>query len=141
MSETEQAEKLIEEAEALLERAKALLKGVPAPEPVNDPGVRVMAEILMRGGSVSRRELYEIAAGIGMDKRGLGGLFRQTGQTCLYELPGDRVLLTPYGAEKAQRFIGRSPQYPEPQPNFARAAEPSFAEDWNSAEDSIYDDA
>jgi hypothetical protein len=139
---TERATDLIKEAEELLQRARTVLAGEPAPEPVQDPGARVMAEILNRGGSVSRQELYQIAASVGMDKRGLGGLFRQTGNTCLHEVAGGRILLTPYGAERAQRYINDTrPTYGEPQVNLAKVAEPSFAEDWDSPEDAIYDDA
>jgi hypothetical protein len=144
MKNTEsQALLLIKEAEEALEKARSLLEGrVPAmTEP--EVGARVLAEIIERGGSVSRGELYEIAANIGMDKRGLGGLFRQTGKTLLHVLPGDRVVLTPEGAERGERYnsIYRRTKlvYESTEPNLALAAEPSFAEDWNSDEDAAYD--
>ena len=138
-----QALQFIRQAEEALEKARSLLEGTPAPAMEPELGARVLAEIIDRGGSVSRGELYEIAASIGMDKRGLGGLFRQTGKTLLHVLPGDRVVLTPDGAERGERYINirrrTSVIYEPSEPNLARAAEPSFAEDWTSDDDAAYD--
>lgn len=145
MATTEsQVLQLVKEAEEALEKARSLLEGIPSPTTEQELGARVLAELIERGGSVTRGELYEIAARIGMDKRGLGGLFRQTGKTLLHVLPGDRVVLTPDGAERGQRYISihrrTSAVYEPSEPNLARAAEPSFAEDWDSEEDAVYDD-
>ncbi len=143
MSIESDALKLIQDAEEALLKARRLLEegGAAAPEP--EMGARVLAEIIDRGGSVHRSELYEIAASVGMDKRGLGGLFRQTGKTLLHVLPGDRVVLTPDGAERAERYINLHRRskliYSPAEPNFSTAAEPSFAEDWDSEEDAAYD--
>ncbi|MEO8458377.1 MAG: hypothetical protein ABI559_11245 [Chloroflexota bacterium] len=144
-SVNEQVTLLIGEAEAKLATARALLDGLPAADPEPELGARVLAEIINRGGSVGRGELYAIAAEIGMDKRGLGGLFRKTGKTLLHELPGDRVVLTPDGAERGQRYLNlrqrsTSALYGASEPQLARVAETSFAEDWDSAEDSAYDE-
>lgn len=134
---------LIEDAEDVLRQLKALL----APELTGQeqqayPGERILADILERGASVTKAELYTLAEKHGMDRRGLGGLFRQSGKTSLYELPGtDKVVLTPYGAEQARRFLERRPSimYEEPTIAYAKVAEKSFAEDWDSEEDSVYD--
>ena len=133
----------IEEAERLLSQAKDALRSVAAQSDEPDVAGRILAEILKQGGSVSKQELYRLAAQHGMDRRGLGGFFRQSGKTSLYALPGDRVLITPYGVEQARRQVEseRPLEYGEPEVNLARVAEPSFAEDWDSEEDSIYDTA
>jgi hypothetical protein len=133
--------RLIGDAEELLQQAKALLNGTGEQEEP-DLGPRVLAEVLDRGASVSKAELYEIAEKLGMDRRGLGGFFRQSGKTSLYVLPGDRVVLTPYGAEQARRHaeMKRSFMYEEPKIAYAKLAEKPFAEDWDSEEDSVYDD-
>ena len=132
---------LIVDAEDLLGQARALLNGNEHKEG-EDLGERVLGEVLERGASVSRDELYEIAAKHGMDRRGLGGFFRQSGKTSLYVLPGDRVVLTPYGAEQAKRYTERSRNfmYEEPSVSFAKVAEGPFAEDWDSEEDAVYDE-
>jgi hypothetical protein len=90
----------------------------------------VLAEVLTRGGFVGRKELYEIAELHGMDRRGLGGFFRETGQKSLVDLPGtDRIVLTPYGAERAQRHLNQQRATPcdTVEPNLSRVAEASFA--------------
>jgi hypothetical protein len=77
-----------------------------------------------------------------MDRRGLGGFFRQSGRTSLYALPTDRIVLTPYGADQARRCLERGSNIvydDEPTIAYARVAEKSFAEDWDSDEDSVYD--
>ena len=133
---------LIGEAEELLQQAKSFLNGADQ-QPVEDIGEKVLGEVLERGASVSKAELYEIAAKHGMDRRGLGGFFRQSGKTSLYVLPGDRVVLTPYGAEQARRYTERSRNimyYEEPSVSFAKVAEGPFAEDWDSEEDAVYDE-
>jgi hypothetical protein len=59
------------------------------------------------------------------------------------DLPGtDRIVLTPYGAERAQRHLNRqrATPYATVEPNLSRVAEASFAEDWNSEGDAAYDD-
>ena len=133
--------RLIGDAEELLQQAKALLNGAEAVED-DDIGSKVLGEVLDRGASVSKNELYEIAEKHGMDRRGLGGFFRQSGKTSLYVLPGDRVVLTPYGAEQARRHVelSRNIMYEEPKIAYAKIAEKPFAEDWDSEEDSVYDD-
>jgi len=131
--------RLIDEAVALLGQAKELLEAPPGQEE-EDLGGKVLAEILERGASVSKQELYAIAERNGMDRRGLGGFFRQSGKTSLYVLPGDRVVLTPYGAEQARRYQERRPSIVyEPTIEYAKVAEESFAEDWDSDEDAVYD--
>jgi hypothetical protein len=139
---SDEAIKLIEAAEDNLAQAKSLLLGVPRPEPEQELGARVLAEIVSRGGSVGREDLYKIAADIGMDRRGLGGLFRQTGKTLVHVLPGDRIVLTPEGAERAQKYLDRHRQqvYESGEPQLWRAAEPSFARDWDNERDAAYDD-
>lgn len=138
-----QAVQLIRQAEEALGKARAILEGLPVPEAEPELGARVLSEIIDRGGSVSRGELYEIAARIGMDKRGLGGLFRQTGKTLLHVLPGDRVVLTPEGAERGERYKSVHRRtgtiYERGEPNLAKVAEESFAADWVSEEDAAYD--
>jgi hypothetical protein len=137
-----QASRLIEEAEERLDALKALLQASPPKTAELYLGDRVLAEVLERGASVTRQELYEIAERHGMDRRGLGGFFRLSGKTSLNELPGtDRIVLTPYGAEQARRHIERRQTlgYEEVEEGLHRAAEASFAEDWDSEEDSIYD--
>ena len=135
---------LIEEAEDALRQLKAMLASEStAREPHEYPSQLVLAEILQRGASVTKDELYALAAKHGMDRRGLGGLFRQSGKTSLYELAGtDKVVLTPYGAEMARRLLERRPSivYEEPTSAYAKVAEESFAEDWDSEEDSVYDE-
>jgi len=134
---------LIEEAEDALRQLKALFAtGSTAPEPQEYPSQLVLAEILQQGASVTKGELYALAEKHGMDRRGLGGLFRQSGKTSLYELAGtDKVVLTPYGAEMGRRLLERRPSimYEEPTIAYAKIAEESFAEDWDSEEDSVYD--
>lgn len=136
------ASRLIAEIEDRMKQLKELLTEEPR-SPVPDKGDKVLGDVLRRGASVSRQELYSIAEEHGMDRRGLGGFFRESGQNSLTELPGtDRVVLTPYGADRAQRYLNRSSQkYGIGEPNLSKVAEPSFAEDWNSPEDSVYDDA
>jgi hypothetical protein len=140
---TKAAIQLLEEAEERLRHAKALL------EPANGgesreawPGGRILADILAEGGSVTRERLYELAGKHGMDRRGLGGFFRASGKGSLYEVPGmDRIILTPSGISMAQPYLERqeSLTYEPPTPSFTLVAEPSFAEDWGSDEDSVYD--
>ncbi len=134
---------LIQEAEEILQHVKSLLESSSARVQEVDLGERILAEILQRGGSVSKQELYALAEKHGMDRRGLGGFFRQSGKTSLYELLGtDKVVLTPYGAEQARRFLERRPSMmydEEPTTIYAKIAEKSFAEDWGSDEDSVYD--
>jgi len=141
-SNARNALQLIGEAEDLLQQAKSLLSSA-GDRPDEAVGDRVLGEVLERGASVSKAQLYEIAARHGMDRRGLGGFFRQSGKTSLYALPGDRVVLTPYGAEQARRYTERSRNimyYDEPSTSFAKVAEGPFAEDWDSEEDAVYDD-
>lgn len=142
-TKAKEAIRTIEEVQERLEHVLELLRPVAAQDDEPDVGGLVLAEVLEQGGSVTRDELYRIAASHGMDRRGLGGFFRQSGKTSLYVLPGDRVLLTPYGVEQAQRHIQRkTPLTYEPaEPDLARIAEPSFARDWESDEDSVYDSA
>jgi hypothetical protein len=136
------ASRLIAEIEDRMKRLKELLVEEPG-SPVANLGDRVLGDVLRRGASVSKHELYSIAEEHGMDRRGLGGFFRESGQNSLTELPGtDRVVLTPYGADRAQRYLNRSArEYGIGEPNLSKVAESSFAEDWNSPEDSVYDDA
>ncbi len=134
--------KLLDEIDARVAQLRTMV-GSPAVPVPPDLGERVLAEVLTRGGSVSRKELYEIAELHGMDRRGLGGFFRETGQKSLMDLPGtDRIVLTPYGAERAQRHLNRqrATRYDTVEPNISRVAEASFAEDWNSEGDAAYDD-
>ena len=138
---SDEAIALLEQIEAATARLRAVLSKKVA-QPAGDMGEAVLADVLSRGGSVSRAELYQIAEARGMDRRGLGGFFRESGQKGLMDLPGtDRIVLTPYGAERAQRYLNRRrPTMYEPaEPNLPRAAEPSFAADWNSDEDAAYD--
>jgi hypothetical protein len=142
-SNVRQAIANLEEAEERIEQARLLLLPVAAQSDGPDAGARVLAEVLRRGGSVTREELYQIAADNGMDRRGLGGFFRQSGKSSLYVLPGDRVILTPYGVEQARRYAepSRGIEYEPGTEAFTKIAEPSFAEDWDSPEDSIYDES
>ncbi len=133
---------ILEDVQEKIERVRSMLRPIAAQGDEPDIGGRVLAEVLEQGGSVTKEDLYRIAAGQGMDRRGLGGFFRQSGKTSLYVLPGDRVLLTPYGAEQARRYAQRDPLVYEPgEPNLAKIAEESFAEDWDSDEEGIYDNA
>jgi hypothetical protein len=136
-----EAVKLIEEAEERLTRAKAALAPMAEPQPSRWPGGLILADVLREGGSVTRERLYELAARHGMDRRGLGGFFRATGKGSLFEVPGmNRVILTPAGTEIARRVLEEESEPYEPRDlTFAKVAEPSFAEDWESDEDSIYD--
>lgn len=132
---------LIGEAQELLKEAKSLLEQADEP-PDEELGLKVLSEIMRRGASVSKQELYDIAESYGMDRRGLGGFFRQSGKSSLYNLPGDRVLLTPYGVEQAQRRMERNAIYMYDEEStivYAKVAESSFADDWNSEEDGVYD--
>jgi hypothetical protein len=134
--------KLLDEIEARVAQLRVIVAS-PAGPVAPDLGERVLADVLTRGGSVGRKELYEIAESHGMDRRGLGGFFRETGQKSLMDLPGtDRIVLTPYGAERAQRHLNRqrATPYETVEPNLSRVAEASFAEDWNSEGDAAYDD-
>jgi hypothetical protein len=136
-----EAVRLIEEAEERLSRAKVALRPIAEPGASRWPGGRILADVLKEGGSVTRERLYELAAKHGMDRRGLGGFFRASGKGSLYEVPGmNRVILTPAGTELARRTIEEDEtMYPMSETAFAKVAEPSFAEDWGSDEDSIYD--
>lgn len=134
--------KLLDEIETRVAQLRVMVASPPTPV-APDLGERVLADVLTQGGSVGRKELYEIAELHGMDRRGLGGFFRESGQKSLMGLPGtDRIVLTPYGAERAQRHLNRqrASQYEAVEPNLSRVAETSFAEDWNSEEDAAYDD-
>ena len=134
---------LIEDVQQKLDRALDLIRPIAAQDTEPDVGGLILAEVLEQGGSVTKDELYQIAASRGMDRRGLGGFFRQSGKTSLYVVPGDRVLLTPYGVERAQRYASRQKSY-EYEPSdraYSKVAEPTFAEDWDSDEDSVYDGA
>jgi hypothetical protein len=134
--------KLLDEIEARVAQLRIMVASPVAPV-AQDLGEKVLADVLIRGGSVGRKELYEIAELQGMDRRGLGGFFRESGQKSLMALPGtDRIVLTPYGAERAQRYLNRrrANQYEPAEPNLSGIAESSFAEDWNSEEDAVYDE-
>jgi hypothetical protein len=132
---------LAEEIQERIERLARLLRPMAMEDAEPDVGGQILAEILEQGGSVLREELYRLAAAHGMDRRGLGGFFRQSGKASLYDVPGGRVLLTPYGVEQARRAIERRPTmiYKVGEPDFAKIAETSFAEEWDSDEDSVYD--
>ena len=135
---------LIEEIEERLVRLRGLLGQESGTAAAPDAGDQVLADVLEQGAAVTREELYAIAAKRGMDRRGLGGFFRETGKKSLTELPGTgRIVLTPYGAERAQRALNRRAplEYTQQEPQLHRIAESSFAEDWNSPEDDIYDRA
>lgn len=140
---TQEAVQLIAEAEERLQQAKAILQNGHDRAPAEGwPGERILAEVLAEGGSVTRERLYQLAAKHGMDRRGLGGFFRASGKGSLYEVPGmDRIILTPSGIEVARRLLESREglTYEPAEPSFARVAEPSFAEDWGSEEDSVYD--
>lgn len=138
-----EAVQLIEDVQQKLERMLELIGPIAAQDAEPDVGGLILAEVLEQGGAVTKDDLYRIAANRGMDKRGLGGFFRQSGKTSLYVLPGDRVLLTPYGVERAQRYASRQKTfgYEASGQTYSKIAEPSFAEDWDSDEDSAYDDA
>lgn len=140
--DAKEAVQTIEEIREQLERVLEFLRPLANQSDEPDAGRRILAEVLEQGGSVTRDELYRIAAAHGMDRRGLGGFFRQSGKTRLYELPGGRVLLTPYGVEQAQRYTEKAPVgYERPEPDLPKIAEASLAEDWDSDEDSAYDSA
>jgi len=133
---------LIQEVEERLARLRELI--APSAGVIPDAGDRVLADVLEGGAALSRAELYEIAQKHGMDRRGLGGFFRESGQQSLQVLPGtDRIVLTPYGAERAKRFLDRraARTYEVPARALQRIAEASFAEEWDSPEDSVYDRA
>jgi len=139
----EEALRLIEEAEERLRQARAALEPMKTGSRFEWPGGKILAEILAEGGSVTRERLYSLAEKHGMDRRGLGGFFRASGKGSLYEIPGmDRVILTPSGTEIARRLLEAEGgvTYQVSESAFARVAERSFAEDWNSEEDSIYDE-
>lgn len=142
-AQAQEAVRLINEAEERLRRARSLLEnGHDRSKEEGWPGERILAEVLAEGGSVTRARLYELAAKYGMDRRGLGGFFRASGKGSLYEVPGmDRIILTPSGTEVARRVLESREgfTYEPSKPSFARVAEPSFAEDWESDEDSVYD--
>jgi hypothetical protein len=142
---TEEAMRLISEAEERLRQAKSVLEsGRESPSAGEWPGGRILADILAEGGSVTRERLYQLAAKHGMDRRGLGGFFRASGKGSLYEVSGmNRIILTPSGIEIARRYLEAEEgvNYQLSESAFAKVAEGSFAEDWGSAEDSIYDEA
>lgn len=142
---TEEAMRLISEAEERLRQAKSVLEsGRESPSAGEWPGGRILADILAEGGSVTRERLYQLAAKHGMDRRGLGGFFRASGKGSLYEVSGmNRIILTPSGIEIARRYLEAEEgvNYQVSESAFAKVAERSFAEDWGSAEDSIYDEA
>lgn len=144
-SKSQQAVKLINEVEERLTRLRFLITDGDATAPIQDVGDRVLAEILEQGAAVTRQELYGIAAKHGMDRRGLGGFFRESGKKSLTELPGTgRIVLTPHGAERAQSHVNRrasSSYAAASEPSLYRIAESAFAEDWDSPEDQIYDRA
>lgn len=139
-SNVREALNLLDEIEERFARVRQLLRPISQTD-TQDLGGLVLAEVLEQGGSVTKDELYRIAAAHGMDRRGLGGFFRQSGKSSLHVLPGDRVLLTPYGVEQARRHIERKEPivYEMKEPSFAKIAEASFAEEWESDEDSVYD--
>lgn len=140
---TQEAVRLIEEAEERLKQAREILQ--PGAGQEGEPywvGGRILAEILAEGGSVTRERLYQLAAKYGMDRRGLGGFFRASGKGSLYEVRGmDRIILTPTGTDIARHLLEEVGgfTYEAPQASFAKVAERSFAEDWDSDEDSVYD--
>ncbi len=142
MTRLQEALTLIAEAEDRTRQARAILeKEVGAPTGDVWIGGLILAEVFQEGGSVSRARLHEIAKKYGMDNRGLGGFF--TGKGSLQAIDEvERVVLTPQGIKTARSYLNKvETAYAAPEPEFARAAEPSFAEDWNSPEDSVYDDA
>ncbi|HEU4759805.1 MAG TPA: hypothetical protein VFT91_07465, partial [Dehalococcoidia bacterium] len=103
-------------------------------------GGLILADILREGGFVTRERLYEIAKKYGMDRRGLGGFF--TGKGSLQAIPEmNRVMLTQEGVKTARRYLEQEAgaALEEQEATLARVAEPSFAEDWDSVEDSVYD--
>jgi hypothetical protein len=143
-TKAERAAQLVEQVEERVTELKSILGRATSNEPTPNVGDRVLAEILERGASVTREELYAIAEKHGMDRRGLGGFFRVSGKMSLNELRGtDRIVLTPYGADQATRYLTSRPSiaYDDVTQPFTKAAEESFAEDWDSDEDSIYDRA
>jgi hypothetical protein len=142
VTKIQEALALIAEAEERTKRAREILeREVGAPAAGVWVGGLILAEVYREGGSVTRARLHEIAKMYGMDNRGLGGFF--TGRGSLQALDDvDRVMLTPEGVKAARSYLNRpGTPYKAAEPNYARAAEASFAEDWDSPEDSVYDDA
>ncbi len=141
MNDLREALALLSEAETRTKRAREILEKELGASAENVwVGGLILADVLREGGSVSKGRLHEIAKKYGMDNRGLGGFF--TGKGSLQAIPEmDRVMLTPEGVKTARSYMQPSSDYRQTEPELARAAEPSFAEDWNSPEDSVYDDA
>jgi len=139
MDKTSEVTTLLREAEERLVRARQLLSvGGDEDVPSVSVGGLILAEVLEEGGFVERERLHEIARLHGMDIRGLGGFF--TGRGSLQMVPEtDRVMLTPEGVKTARRYLRKSGKPYVSEPNLARAAEPSFAKDWDNDVDAAYD--
>lgn len=129
---------LLAEAEEKVRQARELVeKELPAADQQEWVGGLILAEVLRDGGSVERSRLHQIAAKYGMDNRGLGGFF--TGKGSLHSIPNtDLVMLTPDGAKTAVRYLKKL-QPEEDTLSLAKLAEKSFARDWDTDADSIYD--
>jgi len=129
---------LLAEAEEKVRRAREMVeKELPSADQQEWVGGLILAEVLRDGGSVERDRLHRIAAKYGMDNRGLGGFF--TGKGSLHSVADtDLVMLTPDGAKTAVRYLKKLRPEDEAS-SLAKMAERSFAEDWDSDEDSVYD--
>lgn len=141
MSSLAEAVSLITEVEERIGRVREILQR-EAGAPVAGgpwPGGLLLAEILEEGGSVTREQLYELATKYGFDKRGLGGFYTGKGSLQMIE-EKNRVMLTPEGVKTARKYLQQSRPYEAGEPSLARAADASFAADWNSDQDAIYDD-
>ncbi|ADU97750.1 hypothetical protein Theam_1794 (plasmid) [Thermovibrio ammonificans HB-1] len=69
-------EKLLEQALAEIQRLRAELAGRKTPPASELLKLKLIAELLKRGGEVSKEELHEIWKKMGKDPRGLGGFFK-----------------------------------------------------------------
>jgi hypothetical protein len=138
MTKLDEVLALISEAEDRMKRARELVQqeaGLPSRNVW--AGGLILAEVYREGGSVTRSRLHEIAQEYGMDNRGLGGFF--TGRGSLQAIDElDRVRLTDEGVRTARAYLKKS-GHPEAEPNFARVSESSLSDEWNSAEDAVYD--
>ena len=97
----------------------------------------ILQQVYWQGNSISRVDLLPILEGRGTDYRWIGQQVKK-GYLSVSPVPGGatRYSVTPKGV----RELRLDQETPEETAAFGRVAVASFAEDWDSEEDSAYDE-
>jgi len=97
----------------------------------------ILQQVYWQGNSISRAQLLPILEGYGTDYRWIGQQVKK-GYLSVSPVPGGgtRYSVTPKGVKE----LRLDQETPEETTAFSKLAEASFAEDWDSVEDAVYDE-